>query len=95
MKGYTGVSSDGKAIHYVDRKRWFWLLSVAYPLQAFIPVWLHASTGNELWFLLPLLTNYAVAPVLDWLIGEDKNNPPEEVVMQLDQDIYYRRLTYA
>jgi len=95
MRGYTGVSSDGKAIHYVDRKRWFWLLSVAYPLQAFIPVWLHASTGNELWFFLPLLTNYAVAPLLDWMIGEDTNNPPEEIVMQLDQDVYYRRLTYV
>ncbi len=94
MKGYTGVSADGKAIHYVDRKRWFWLLSVAYPLQAFIPIWLHASTGNELWFFLPLLTNYVVAPLLDWLIGEDTNNPPEEVVMQLDRDTYYRRLTY-
>ena len=94
MKGYTGVSADGKAIHYVDRKRWFWLLSVAYPLQVFIPIGLHASTGNELWFFLPLLTNFVVAPLLDWLVGEDTNNPPEEVVMQLDQDTYYRRLTY-
>lgn len=95
MKGYTGVSADGKAIHYVDRKRWFWLLSVAYPVQVFIPIWLHASTGNELWFGLPLLSFFLITPLLDWLIGEDTNNPPEEVVMQLDQDTYYRRLTYA
>ena len=94
MKGYTGVSASGEAIHYVDRKRWFWLLSVAYPLQALIPVGLHAATGNELWFVLPFLVNYLLAPALDWLIGEDTNNPPEEVIMQLDQDSYYRRLTY-
>ena len=94
MKGYTGVSANGEAIHYVDRKRWFWLLSVAYPLQALVPVGLHASTGNELWFLLPFLINYLLAPALDWLIGEDTNNPPEEVIMQLDQDAFYRRLTY-
>jgi alkane 1-monooxygenase len=32
---------------------------------------------------------------LDWILGEDKNNPPEEVVIQLDRDRYYRLLTYA
>ncbi|MCP4335781.1 MAG: alkane 1-monooxygenase [Gammaproteobacteria bacterium] len=94
MKGYTGVLHNGEAIHYVDRKRWLWLLSVAYPLQPFVAIWLHFKTGNELWFLLPLAVNYVVAPLLDWAIGEDRNNPPEEVVMQLDQDPYYRRLTF-
>ncbi|NNF40689.1 MAG: alkane 1-monooxygenase [Woeseiaceae bacterium] len=94
MKGYTGVLPDGEAIHYVDRKRWLWLLSVAYPLQPFVAIWLHYATGNELWFLMPLFMNYVVAPVIDGLIGEDTNNPPEAVVMQLDQDRYYRRLTY-
>jgi alkane 1-monooxygenase len=94
MKGYTGVGVAGEAIHYVDRKRWFWLLSVIYPLQLLIPLWLHASTGNELWFLLPLFIFFVVTPLLDWFIGEDTNNPPEEVLMQLDQDHYYRHLTY-
>ena len=94
MTGYTGVNSDGEAIHYVDRKRWFWLLSVAYPLQPFIAIWLHWRTGNEAWFLLPFFANYVVAPLIDWAIGEDTNNPPEEVVMQLEQDPHYRRLTY-
>ena len=94
MKGYTGVAENGQAIHYVDRKRWFWLLSVLYPLQALIPVALHASSGNELWFFLPFLTSYLLTPALDWVIGEDTNNPPDEVIMQLEQDVFYRRLTY-
>ncbi len=94
MKSYVGVTPGGEAVHYQDRKRWFWLLSVAYPMQPFIAIWLHYTTGNELWFLLPFLVNYLVAPLLDWLIGEDENNPPEAVVMQLDRDRYYRWLTY-
>ncbi|MCH7537255.1 MAG: alkane 1-monooxygenase [Proteobacteria bacterium] len=94
MKGFTGVLPDGQAIHYVDRKRWLWLLSVLYPLQPFVAVGLVMRTGNELWVLLPLVINYVIAPILDWAIGEDRNNPPEEVVMQLDRDPYYRRLTY-
>ena len=95
MKAYTGVLADGRAIHYVDKKRWLWILSVLYPLQPFVAIGLHANTGVEAWFLLPFVFNYGLAPLIDWLLGEDSNNPPEEVVMQLDQDPYYRRLTYA
>jgi len=95
MKAYNGVSADGQAIHYIDKKRWLWLLSVLYPLQPFVAIGLHANTGVEAWFLLPFVFNYGLAPLIDWLLGEDSNNPPEEVVMQLDQDRYYRYLTYA
>jgi alkane 1-monooxygenase len=94
MKGYTGTLPTGEAIHYVDRKRWLWPLSVLYPLQPFVGIALHAATGYELWLLLPFLLNYGIAPILDMVFGEDTNNPPEEVVMQLDRDPYYRRLTY-
>jgi alkane 1-monooxygenase len=95
MKGYTGVLADGQAVHYVDKKRWLWVLSVLYPLQPLIVIALHARSGVEAWFLLPFFFNYAIAPLIDWLLGPDSNNPPEEVIMQLDQDPYYRRLTYA
>jgi alkane 1-monooxygenase len=95
MKVYTGMSAAGEEIRYVDKKRRLWILSVVYPLQPFLAIALHAITGNEAWFLLPFLLNYLLAPMLDWIIGEDSNNPPEEVVMQLDQDPYYRQLTFA
>lgn len=94
MTGYTGTLPDGEAVHYVDGKRRLWLLSVLYPLQPFAGIALHATTGNELWLLLPFLLNYIIAPILDMILGEDDNNPPEEIVMQLDRDPYYRRLTY-
>ena len=95
MKGYTATLPNGEAILYIDRKRWWWLLSVLYPLEPFLGIWLHWLTGNEWWLLLPLALNYGLGPAIDWLLGEDPNNPPEEVVMQLEQDHYYRRLTYA
>jgi len=94
MKGYTASLPNGEAIHYVDKKRYLWLLSVLYPLQPFIGIWLHASTGHEGWLLLPLAIGYVVSPLLDWALGEDTNNPPEAVVPQLDRDPYYRMLTY-
>ena len=94
MKGYTGILIGGQAIHYVDKKRWLWILSVIYPLQPFVPIALHANTGVEAWFILPFFLNYVIAPLLDWALGADTSNPPEEVVIQLDRDSYYRRLTY-
>ena len=94
MKAFNGVSADGQAVHYVDRKRWLWLLSVIHPLQPLLFLWLHAHSGNDAWLILPFILNYGLAPVIDWAIGEDRNNPPEEIILQLDQDHYYRRLTY-
>ena len=95
MKTYIGTLDTGEAIAYVDRKRYLWILSVLFPLQPLTGVYLHYVTGNEAWIFFGILMTYALGPLLDWLLGEDENNPPEEVVMQLERDKYYRRLTYA
>ncbi|MDX1481722.1 MAG: alkane 1-monooxygenase [Woeseiaceae bacterium] len=92
MKSYTATASDGRAIDFVDRKRGLWLLSVLFPLQPFPGIFLHASTGNEAWLLLPFITSFVLMPLLDALIGEDRNNPPEAVVPRLNADPYYLRL---
>lgn len=94
MKGYTATLPDGAATHYVDHKRWFWAASVLFPLQPFIGIALHARTGNEFWLLLPFLLNYGLGPVIDWLLGEDRNSPPDAVIPKLERDTYYHRLTY-
>ena len=95
MKGYTATLPSGAAIYYTDRKRWLWAMSVFYPIEPLVGIWLHSLSGNELWLLLPLFLNFGLGPIIDWTLGEDRNNPPDAVVMQLDQDRYYRRLTYA
>jgi alkane 1-monooxygenase len=95
MKSYTATLANGEPVRYVDWKRWLWLLSVFYPLQPFAGIWLNARTGNEAWLLLPLALAYIAGPILDALIGEDRQNPPEAVVPQLEKDPYFRRLTYA
>lgn len=95
MRGYTAKRANGEAIYFEDRKRWLWALSVAYPLQPFLGIWLHSETGNQAWLLLPLAIAYVLIPLVDWIAGEDNNNPPDEVLLQLDQDRYYRMLTFA
>ena len=71
------------------------MLSLVYPLMPFVGIAAHAATGMELALGLPLLISYGFMPLMDWLIGEDRNNPPEAIVPQLEQDRYYRWLTWA
>ncbi|MDE2080820.1 MAG: alkane 1-monooxygenase [Burkholderiales bacterium] len=94
-KRYVAQDARLGRVEYRDRKRWWWLLSVVYPLIPFLGMAAQAATGSELALGLPLLISYGLLPLLDALIGEDRNNPPEAVVPQLDADRYYRWLTWA
>ena len=82
-------------ITYRDRKRWWWMLSLVYPLMPFVGIAAHAWSGMAIVLGLPLVISYGLMPLLDWLIGEDRNNPPEAIVPQLEEDRYYRWLTWA
>ena len=94
-KLYTAIDDRQHRVEYRDRKRIWWLLSVFYPLLPFVGMALHAATGRQIALGLPLLIAYGLMPLLDVLIGEDANNPPEAVVSQLEEDRYYRWLTWA
>lgn len=92
---YAATDEQGQRVVYRDRKRWAWLLSVVWPLIPFTGLLAHHLSGHEIALALPLLVSYGLMPLLDALIGEDENNPPEAVVAQLDADRYYRWLTWA
>jgi alkane 1-monooxygenase len=92
---YEALAVDGMRVEYRDRKRAWWALAVVYPLLPFLGMAAHAFTGYQIALALPLLISYGLMPLLDHLIGEDENNPPEAVVPQLDSDRYYRWLTWA
>ena len=95
-KIYTATAADGRSISYRDRKRWWWALSVVYPLLPFVGMAAHAR--QRAWKSRSgcrSLISYGLMPLLDALIGEDENNPPEAVVPQLEADRYYRWLTWA
>ena len=93
-KVYRAHDPRGVPVEYRDRKRWWWLLSVVYPLLPFTGIAAHAATGDQLALGLPILISYGLMPLLDFFIGEDANNPPEAVVPQLEEDRYYRWLTW-
>jgi len=82
-------------VEYRDRKRYLWILSVLLPFMPLAGIFLYYLFGSEWLLAVPLLINYLFIPVLDWIVGSDTNNPPEEIVPQLEEDRYYRYLTWV
>jgi alkane 1-monooxygenase len=93
-KQYVAVNEQGHQVVYTDRKKFWWLLSWVYPVLPLLGIALHAYTGYTAALALPILLSHLGMPLLDAVFGEDVNNPPEEVVPALDQDRYYRWLTW-
>ena len=78
-----------------DSKRYLWLLGTVVPGFLFLGWGLVNLTGlGVFWWMGPIFV-YGIIPALDPLFGDDPSNPPEEIVAWLDQDRYYRALTYA
>jgi alkane 1-monooxygenase len=94
MKVYTFESPEKGQITYSDGKRRLWLASMVYPLVALSGIGLYMATGSEWSFLAPLVFIYGVSTLFDAVFGLDTSNPPEEVVPQLEEERYYRWLTY-
>ncbi len=88
-------TADGDRIEFRDRKRWLWLLSVISPAVPALAVLLLAHGASPWWTFLPIVIYFVLVPILDWLIGEDENNPPEAVIEALSQDQYYRVLLFV
>lgn len=94
MKVYAFDDPELGPIRYIDRKRYLWLLSTLFPLIPLVGMWLALYTGRQWTLWLPLAFVYGVIPLLDWLFPNDRSNPPEAVVPQLEADAYYRALNY-
>jgi len=81
-------------IEYTDKKRYLWISSLFMPLLPVLGIILYFIYGVEWMLAIPLLSSYFVIPFIDYALGSDTNNPPEEIVPQLEEDRYYRVLTW-
>ena len=88
------LATDGHTVRYTDRRRWLWSLSLVWPLLPVAGCLVALHGGNALWYWSTLVIWYLLVPVIDHLLPADASNPPPEVVPQLDDDRYYRILTY-
>lgn len=85
-----------------DRKRYLWLMALIPPTSLFVmlPImwglnqfgW-HTAAQAPVW-IGPFLI-YVLLPILDLRFGPDGQNPPDDVIAELENDKYYRYCTYA
>ena len=94
MKTFTYDDPGLGLVTYVDRKRYLWLASVLFPLVPLVSIGLMNWSGQEWTLWIPLVFLYLVIQLLDYLFPNDRSNPPEQVVPQLEADVYYRLLIH-
>jgi alkane 1-monooxygenase len=93
------VTDDGVVLNapetWSDPKRYAWMLGLIVPLSPFIAWAIVELSGLGLfWYAGPVIV-FGIFPVLDTLIGVDSSNPPDSVLAWLEEDRYYRWVTYA
>lgn len=82
------------AIAWTDRKRYLWLCGLLVPLFPFLGGALAYLTGwGVFWFIGPVLI-LGLIPLIDFLAGLDRSNPPDDLIKALEADKYYRWITY-
>ncbi|MCA8222866.1 alkane 1-monooxygenase [Burkholderia multivorans] len=88
------ATTDAPAASWSDGKRYLWLLGALTITLPIFAAQLALSTGlHVFWWFGPLFA-FGVIPVLDTLIGDDRDNPPEDVVPHLERERYYRLIVY-
>lgn len=90
----TLMEQTQQSADWSDAKRYLWLLSPAVPLigaGALIAYRVAPKKMRGMAWIGPILI-HMVIPTLDRIIGEDTNNPPEDVIRKLEADPYYARI---
>ena len=90
----TGTVPAGSTERWKDRKRYLWLIGLVVPSLAFIALGLHAVTGWGVWLWIGPIVVLGVVPAIDLVAGLDRSNPPDDVIEALENDRYYRWITY-
>jgi len=91
----TGTVTTASTEQWRDPKRYLWLIGLVVPSLAFVAIAGWVLTGWSVWLWLGPVVILVVVPAFDLLVGLDRSNPPDDVIEALENDRYYRWITYA
>jgi alkane 1-monooxygenase len=91
----SGIVADGTAEQWRDKKRYLWLLGLVAPAIGILAIGGFLLTGAGVLLWAGPVVVLGVIPVIDLLTGLDGSNPPDEVIEALENDRYYRWVTFA
>ena len=84
----------GSTLGWKDKKRYLWLIGLVVPSLAFIGYAAWAATGWGAFFWIGPVVILVIVPAIDLVAGLDRSNPPDDVIEALEQDRYFRWITY-
>ncbi|MBT8139582.1 MAG: alkane 1-monooxygenase [Gammaproteobacteria bacterium] len=94
----TDLSADSVAAtrqsNTLNDPHLLWMLSPVMPLLPVAAIALYLWSGSVWLLALPLLMGYLILPIVDLLVGEDHSNVDSAKLDQLQEDPYFRYLTY-
>ncbi len=85
---------QGSSKTWTDKKRYLWLIGLVVPSLAFIAFTMFRLTGWDVWLWIGPIVILVVVPAIDLIAGLDRSNPPDDAIERLEQDRYYRWITY-
>lgn len=85
----------GSVEAWKDKKRYLWLIGLVVPSLAVVAFTMYQLTGWSVWVWLGPIVILGVVPAIDLLVGLDRTNPPDDAIEALENDKYYRWITYA
>ena len=91
----SGAVADGTTEKWRDRKRYLWLMGLVVPSLAFLAMGLYALTDLGVFLWTGPIVVFVIVPLTDLLVGVDSSNPPDEMIEELENDKYYRYVTFA
>ena len=68
-KQFVAMSAQGQNLTYSDRKKFGWLLSLAYPILPLLGIALSAYSGHTMSLAVPIFLSHVCMPLLDYLVG--------------------------
>jgi alkane 1-monooxygenase len=84
----------GSTEQWRDPKRYLWLIGLVVPSLFFIGYGGWLATGWPGLFWIGPVVILVIVPAIDLVAGLDRSNPPDDVIEALEQDRYYRWITY-
>ncbi len=85
---------EGSTEGWRDKKRYLWLIGLVVPSLAFVAYFGFAATGWSAFFWTGPIVILVIVPAIDLIAGLDRANPPDDVIEALENDRYYRWITY-
>ncbi len=91
----SGTLRPGSTDDWRDKKRYLWLIGLVVPSLAFIGLGMRELTGWSVWLWIGPIIVLVVVPAIDLIAGLDRANPPDDMIEALENDKYYRWITFA